>query len=127
MKLWPILFSLIIFSCTIDKLDTPTKLEGKWVEISTTSDTLSFELFGDKETLMLDRGRELRNGFLLPKPGSGPYEYQILKNKIDLRWYASSNGSFFSYYFDQTRDQIKIENFYDVEQKGKIETFKKLK
>jgi hypothetical protein len=127
MKFGLVVILTVLIGCTNDNLNTPVTLDGKWVEITTKTDTLTFGLMGDKPALILNRGNEMKDGFSIPKSGSGPYDYKLLTNKISLRWYASSNSAFNDYYFNQTGNQIEISNFYDVGSKGTIQTFRKLK
>ena len=89
---------LILLSCGNDNVTTLTDLNGKWVDINTKTDTLTFGLLGDKEALILGRGKEIRNGFLIPNYGSDPYEYELLTDTISLRWVASSSLNFKRYY-----------------------------
>jgi hypothetical protein len=124
------LFILIIFlsGCTYNNLNTnQVTLEGKWVDINSKTDTLSFGFFGGKESIMLGRGKEMRDGFLVPKYGSGPYDYKLLQvDKISLHWALSSNGSFIDYYFRQTGDRLIIGNFFNAANPGTLLTFKKI-
>jgi len=108
-------------------MTTLADLNGKWVDINTKTDTLTFGLFGGKESMILGRGKETRNGFILPKYGSGPYDYNLLTgDKISLRWTLSSNGSFNEYYLKQSGDKLTIEKFFDPSTSGTMLTFKKL-
>ena len=125
MKYGLIIFAISLLGCTNDHL-IPVALQGKWVEINTRTDTLTFGQFGGQEALRLSRGNEMRGGFSLPKYGSGPYEYKLLTNRIALYWYLSSNSSFNDYYFNQIGNTILIGNFYDANSKGTVQTFKKL-
>lgn len=116
-----------LFSCSNDNLTTSIALEGNWVDIITRTDTLTFGLFGDRESLVLRRGKEVRDGFLLPKDGSGSYDYKVLTDdKISLRWDLSSNSKFNDYYFKQYGDKLTIEKFFDTTTAGTMLTFKKL-
>ena len=122
-----ILFALTLIGCTSDNLTTLTDLNGKWVDINTKTDTLTFGLFGDKESMILGRGKETRDGFILPKSGSGPYDYKLLAgDKISLRWTLLSNSNFNDYYFKQSGDKLTIEKFFDTTTSGTMLTFKKL-
>jgi hypothetical protein len=114
-----------LLSCN-DNLTTLTDLNGKWVDIKTKTDTLTFGLLGDKESLNLRRGNEIRNGTLIPKYGSGPYEYELLTDTISLRWVASSSLKFNRYYFKKTGDKITIEKFFDTNTRGTMLTFKRI-
>lgn len=127
MKFGLLVIAIALIGCTNDDMNTLVALDGEWVEITTKADTLTFGQMGDKAAITLKRGNEIRDGFLLPKAGSGAYDYELQTNKISLRWYASSNSAFNDYYFNQTGDQIEIENFYEVGSKGAIQTFRKLR
>jgi len=127
MKHLPIItLVLTLLSCSNDNLTTLTDLNGKWVDINTMTDTLTFALLGDKESMILGRGKEIRNGFLLPKHGSGSYDYELLTDTISLRWVASGNLNFRRYYFNKTRTNIIIEKFFDTNTRGTFLTFKRI-
>ena len=125
MKNVLLLSSIILISYGCNNLNPAISLEGSWVETSTKSDTLKFVFLDDGETMILDRGTEIRNGNILPKLGSGPYDYEIVGDEISLRWFASSSMSFNSYYFKQTNDKIEIGDFYEANLGATILTFKK--
>jgi hypothetical protein len=104
-----------------------TGLDGKWVDINNATDTLTFGPFGGQESMILERGKEMRNGFLLPKYGSGPYEYELSPgDTISLRWYLSGSSNSNDYYFKQMGDKLIIEKFFDTITPGTMLTFKKL-
>ena len=106
---------------------TMTGLNGKWVDMSTKTDTLTFGPFGRQDLMILGRGTELRNGSLLPKRGSGLYEYKLVTDdKISLRWGFSSDSNFYDYYFKQTEDKIIIQNFFDPAASKAMLTFKRI-
>ena len=121
-----IILLLTILSCTNDNITTETDLNGKWVDINTKTDTLTFGLLGDKESMILGRGKEIRNGFLIPKYGSGSYDYELVTDTISLRWVASSNINFKKYYFKKTGTKIIIEKFFDTNTRGTLLTFEKI-
>jgi hypothetical protein len=109
-----ILICISLFSCSKTTLE-PGPLRGVWVETSQRQDTISFLEFDPDKYLTLDRGREIRNGYLLPKPGSGPYDYVLKNDSIDLRAGWSNSLSYQTYYFkfDPQHNLIQIGNFYD--------------
>ena|SRR5688500_9717593 len=122
-----IVFALSLLSCSTDNVTTSTELNGKWVDIHSKTDTLTFGLFGDQESMLLGRGREMRNRVLRPKRGAGPYYYKLLaSDTISLRWTLSSNSNFNDYYFKQTGDRLTIERFFDTTTPSTMLTFKKL-
>jgi hypothetical protein len=127
MKYALILFVVAFLSCSEDDSTAVdiSDLRGKWVEIETRTDTLSFELVSDSEIMSLNRGTEIRNGNLLPKYNSGPYTYKLGEEKISLYWTLSSNSSFNDYYFSVKDNRLQIGNFYNSES-GETLTFEKL-
>ena len=112
-----IILMLTLLSCSENEtnITNSSDLNGKWVDVETQMDTLSFELMGNTEIMNLNRGKEIRNGHLLPKYGSGPYEYKLLERKISLYWMPSSSASFNDYYFKIIDDKLNIGNFYGSE------------
>ncbi|MDH5381466.1 MAG: hypothetical protein OEW75_11470 [Cyclobacteriaceae bacterium] len=128
MKYGLLIIWAVLISCTDEHLNmNQVSLEGKWVDINTTTDTLSFEIFGDRDSMVLERGKETRDGFLLPKYGSGPYEYKLISGeKISLRWSLSSSSFFNDYYFKQEGNTLTVEEFFDTATPGKLLTFKKI-
>jgi hypothetical protein len=128
MKLELLLILLIsLLDLTDNDLLAQPQLNGKWVDIDTKTDTLTFIVVSEHNYVQLDRGLEMRNGVLRPKNGSGPYQYKVLPDKISLHWTLSASMDFNDYYFNQTGDSLVIENFYDSNSKGKMKTFEKLK
>ncbi|MDH5366667.1 MAG: hypothetical protein OEW67_06750 [Cyclobacteriaceae bacterium] len=128
MTLKHVLFisAIILFSCTDNNLNTEAILEGKWVEVNTKTDTLTFGLLGGQESMTLSRGVEMINGSLLPKRGSGSYDYKLITEKISLRYHLSSNSAFTDYHFKYATNRIEIENFYSTSLAGTIQTFEKI-
>lgn len=114
MKYGLLLFVLAFLCCSKDdtKSLTSINLKGKWIETETRMDTLFFESLDDLDIMNLNRGKELKDGNLLPKPKSGPYRYKLLEEKISLNWVLSSNSSFNDYYFKIIDNRLNIGNFY---------------
>ena len=102
---------LSLISCKKDRIET-MKLDGAWIENSHKTDTLIFA--PEISFVYLNRGNELRNGYLLPKYLSGPYLYKTNGDSINLTWSASSVGVGTNYDFNlDSRDSlIKIQNFF---------------
>ena len=89
-------------------------LDGSWVDISTSSDTIIFTQFGTDPAFELRRGPEERNGYLLPRYGAGIYCYKITGDTIALEDLLSSAGGYINFYFKQNTDgSFVIGNFYD--------------
>tara|TARA_R110002020_G_scaffold163548_1_gene349594 strand:+ start:368 stop:757 length:390 start_codon:yes stop_codon:yes gene_type:complete len=127
MKYGLFLFVLSFVCCSKDDTEslTSTSLKGKWIDTETRLDTLSFESSGDLDIMNLNRGKELRNGNLVPKPKSGTYTYKLLEEKISLNWMLSSNSNFNDYYFKVVDDRLNIGNFYGSTS-GETLTFERL-
>jgi len=119
-----VLFALT--SCGKDDIENST-LNGVWIETIHKTDTMVFD--NHYTGFVLNRGTEIRNGYLLPKYLSGPYMYEIEDDSISLRWSASSSSYANKYYFkvDLKNKQIKIGNFFvDSINTGVILTFTKV-
>lgn len=129
MKYVFLIIAITLMSCTSDSLSTADLLKGKWIEVNTKSDTLVFGLFGDQEAMMVNRGYEMRDSFWLPKHGSGPYDYKILKNKISLRYYLSSYNGYIDYKFkfDLKTSRIEVDKFYETDSTVTKLVFERLK
>ena len=106
-----LLFFLLV-SCEKNTIEK-APVDGIWVETTQKMDTLVFD--NQHLTFNLNRGSELRDGYLLPKYLSGPYSYEIGKDSISLRWLLSSSSYGSNYYFkmDTESDLIKIGNFFE--------------
>ena len=118
---------LTLISCSENEsklIDSPD-LNGKWVDVETRMDTLSFDFLDNTEIMNLNRAKEMRDGELLPKYGSGPYEYKLTEGEIALYWKLSSNSAFHDYYFKIIDDELHIGNFYGSES-GETLIFEKI-
>lgn len=106
-----LLFFLLV-SCEKNTIEK-ARIDGIWVETTQKMDTLVFD--NQHPSFNLNRGIELRNGYLLPKYLSGPYSYEIEKDSILLRWGLSSSSYGKNYYFsvNYASDLILIGNFYE--------------
>ena len=108
-------FGLLFFLLVGCEKNTIEKapINGIWVETTQKMDTLVFD--NQLPLFELNRGIELRNGYLLPKLSSGFYSYEIGKDSISLNWILSSSSYRNNYYFfklDTESDLIKIGNFF---------------
>lgn len=87
---------------------------------------LEFLRLEDGGSLMiLNRGREFRNGYNLPKMGSGPYSFVLARNKISLHYSLSSTYTFSDYDFEYNPLQVKIGRFFESGNSSSILTFRK--
>ena len=107
-------FLLVLFvaaGCNKDENETPQHLRGTWIETVHKTDTLEFS---ESDLFILNRGMEMQGEYLLPKPHSGPYFYEIERDSILLIWGLSSSSYGISYYFeyDEQNEMIRIGNFF---------------
>jgi len=105
--------------CNTDPVEK-SSLSGVWIEATHKTDTLVFN--NQFQGFSLNRGREVRNGYSLPKEHSGPYTYELKADSISLLWSASDYNKGMNYYFnpDLKNSRLEIGNFY-VDSIGKIE------
>lgn len=80
----------------------------KWVEQKDRADTIEFK----DGFLMLSRGKEMKDGQLLPKIYSGPYSYKEQKDSIRLISSLSSSTNFKMYAYKNSGDKLFIGDFY---------------
>ncbi len=116
------------FACTeSDNNPLGKRLEGKWVDEVTKTDTLEFIVLEDRSTLMsLRRGREVINGYDLPKIGSGLYTYELSGEEISLYYTLSSSSRSTDYFFKQKGSKLEIGRFFESDNEELILTFRKL-
>ncbi|MEM9327711.1 MAG: hypothetical protein AAGA85_18730 [Bacteroidota bacterium] len=117
---------LLIAGCAnTDEETTTPDLLGRWVNVATTTDTLSFERLDGSDIINLQRGTEVRDGLVLPRAGSGPYSYELREKEILLNWMLSSNSAFESYYFEAKGKQLEIGDFYGPDPEERL-TFERI-
>ena len=68
MKCGILIIVVILSACAYDSLNIQSPLEGKWVDVDTNTDTLTFHAIDGSSYMTLGRGRVLVNGILTPKP-----------------------------------------------------------
>lgn len=127
MKNFLPLLLIAFLSCENNDITSTGSLEGKWVDIKTKTDTLIFDSSISADLFLLRRGKEIQNGHLLPKPGTGIYEFKLLPEKISIYNTLSSCYCFNEYFFIHHQEEITVENFYDPASTGILQTFTKLK
>jgi hypothetical protein len=74
-------------------------LKGTWIGTYDNNDTIVFSSSSASGSFMLKRGYESRNGYVLPKLGSGPYSYEISNDSINVLCLLSSSGYGTNVYF----------------------------
>ncbi len=106
------LLFFVLVSCEKNNTEK-APIVGIWVETTHKTDTLVFD---DLNTMFnLNRGTEIRNGYLLPKYSSGSYVYELKKDSVSLRWLLSSSAYGNNYFFkiEIENDQLKFGNFFE--------------
>lgn len=111
-NLFLLLLLLVILSGCEKKEKEMDQLTGSWLEASHQTDTLVFD--PPKGMMILNRGKEMRGGFLQPKYHSGPYIYKVKQDSIMLLWLFSSSSSGKRYYIHQEaiNGKLKVQNFF---------------
>ncbi|MDH5597729.1 MAG: hypothetical protein OEY34_01315 [Cyclobacteriaceae bacterium] len=131
MRYLLIILLSVLISCNGEKINpglTGSDGIGVWVDVNTKTDTLTFQSIDGMEIVNLSRGLEMRGGELLPKIGSGPYQYKLLEEeKISLYWMPSSFLGFNEYTFKQSGDLLIVEKFFDSPSPGVLLTFERVK
>lgn len=107
------LVSIVVFFISCEKHDDEfIGLKGTWIGTYDNNDTIIFKSSSTTGSFVLNRGYETRNGFILPKLGSGPYSYKISNDSINVLWLMSSSGYGTNVYFklheSEKRFQIGI-------------------
>ena len=129
MKKQLLIGSLILFLISCEENENEKiLLNGTWIESSQQVDTLVFNKQSSEGFFILNRMREIRNGYLLPIAYAGPYDYIINGDSINLRYGFSSNFENYNYYFslDIDNEILEIGNFFeDSLSKNVILTFSK--
>jgi hypothetical protein len=114
MRASAVLLAILIVclvSCKKEQNENP--LKGRWVRLDNPTDTLSFgEMFSER-LFVLERGSEIRDENLLPLAGSGPYQFVIKKDSIDILPAWSSSIISRRYYFKVNGNKIEIGDFID--------------
>ena len=127
MKYLLVFVPLVLLSCTnhdISPEDASTflALSGTWVEASNRKDTITFITSEASDPQMFSfkcqKGISGYNNLY-----SSLFQFKIEGNKISLLNTISSCYCFTDYSFSITDTKIHIENFYDSESEGRIETF----
>ncbi len=123
-----LVFLILHLGCQPEEI-SKEQLQGIWVEVTDRTDTLVFaqEPFHYDKYFTLNRGKEIRNGHVLPKYGSGTYQYQLKDNTISVYNLLSSCYCFHDYHFELKKDQISIGDFYQKNTSGQQRlTFQKV-
>jgi hypothetical protein len=124
MKYLLLSVAIVLFSCRNDNITSGESVKGKWVEIVNRKDTIMFDSELDDSKYFIfkcDNGISGYNNL-----HSSIYEYRIVGDQISLYNTLSSCYCFADYTYSQTDDKMFIENFYDSDSEGVIETFEKL-
>lgn len=110
------IFSCIIFFAACERNNQSyTNFRGKWIESVQRKDTLLFFNSDSIDFFILSNGLELRNGYILPKAGSGPYGYKFRNDSILIHDGFSNTMIYKPYYYElnSTCNVLRIGNFYN--------------
>lgn len=119
------LFVLIILglgftSCKQSDPVSPDALTGVWVEKTFRKDTLIFNPSPTSTTrkegyLTVNRGREANaGGYVVPKLGSGIYQYYKEERTLHVYNLLSSTYQFAGYTFEQVGSELRVGNFFEL-------------
>lgn len=114
-----LLLSVGFLSCDKSESIAPESLTGTWVEKTARQDTLIFNPTFRGEvltnTLTVNRGKEINvGGYLLPKIGSGIYQYEMRGNRIYVQNGLSSRSVGEEYAIARRGEELQIENFFEL-------------
>ena len=84
-------------------------LKGTWIGIYDNNDTIIFKSSSSKGLFELNRGYETRNGYVLPKLGSGLYFYDISDENINVVSGVSSSGIGTNVYFKLNKSEQRFQ------------------
>jgi hypothetical protein len=126
---FPLIIVLIMFCLPACQKQETQGLDGTWTEVDTQTDTIVFNSNSMPGLFLLNRGYEIRNGYNLPKLGSGLYNYEISNDSINLRWSVSSSFNNIKYFFklNESSGTFNIQVFTTFATNKAILTFKKVK
>ncbi|GAB4032603.1 hypothetical protein [Spirosoma gilvum] len=114
-----LLLSVGFLACKQSDTVSPETLTGTWIESSARKDTLIFNpTFNGvplPNSLQVNRGKEVNSGgYLLPKIGSGIYQYEVQGNTILVQNMLSSSSKRTGYQIELQGGKLKIENFFEL-------------
>ncbi|UFH51905.1 hypothetical protein [Spirosoma sp. KNUC1025] len=114
-----ILFSLSCLACHQPDSISPDTLTGTWIETSAGTDTLIFNLDQTghplPNSILVNRGKERNaDGYLIPKIGSGIYQYELQGNTITVLNMLSSSTQRTSYRIEQKGNTLQVDNFFEL-------------
>jgi|WetSurMetagenome_2_1015567.scaffolds.fasta_scaffold295852_1 hypothetical protein len=99
---------MLLVSCEKHKDEVPG-LAGTWIGTYNNDDTIVFKSSSVNGLFILNRGYETRNGYLLPKLGSGLYSYNISGESINVISSVSSLGTGNNVYFKLNESEKKFQ------------------
>ncbi len=111
----PLIFVCVLILIACESNNQSTNFKGKWVENVERKDTLLFENSDSIGFFILSNGFEFRNGYWLPRAGSGLYSYKFKEDSILVNPAVSDAIIFTHYYFhlNSTFDVLQVGNFYN--------------
>ncbi len=119
-----IIVLMFCMACQKDEIEIHS-LEGTWIEVEDRSDTLVFNEI--ESFFILNRGKEERTGHILPKLGSGLYQYKLQDGVISVYNTYSSSLDFQDVPILIDKNIFMIGDFYQKDKaKQSLLTFERL-
>lgn len=114
-----LLLSLGFLACKQSDTVSPETITGVWIESSARKDTLIFNPLYQgaplPNTLRVNREKELNSsGSLLPKIGSGLYQYELQGDTILVQSLFSSSSKRTGYRIGLQDGRLILENFFEL-------------
>ncbi len=103
-----VLIVMSFISCGNHEDEIPG-LKGTWIGSYDNNDTIIFKSSSSKGLFELNRGYETRNGYVLPKLGSGLYVYDISDETINVVSGVSSSGIGTNVYFKLNESEKRFQ------------------
>ncbi|CCH52743.1 hypothetical protein BN8_01765 [Fibrisoma limi BUZ 3] len=113
-----LLLATCFVACDSSEEVNPDDLSGTWVESSARKDTIIFLTMLDTGTtrwLEVKRGKTTNlGGHIVPKLGSGIYNYYVSGRQIHVRNTLSSNSAYKAYPISRRDGKIRLGNFFEL-------------
>ncbi|RIV17995.1 hypothetical protein DYU11_30280 [Fibrisoma montanum] len=113
-----LLFGTGFVACKASEEVNPDELSGTWVEASARKDTISFlSTLGREPTrwLQVNRGKTTNpDGYIVPRLGSGIYDYYVSGRQMYVRSLLSSNSAYKAYPISRRNGELRLGNFFEL-------------
>lgn len=110
-----LLLTVNFVACQKAETISPEMLSGVWIEKTNRQDTIIFQPGASVNMLQVNRGKEINvGGYLVPKLGSGFYQYYIKADKISVYNLWGSTILFTDYTFEVRDGELHLDNFFEL-------------